>query len=577
MSGIFGLLDPDGVDRRAVQMAAGEVASYRGGALAVGEGPIALGVFHRSEPSLLLERPGRILVADARVDGTVAGTPASRAAETHAGLDLLDTVLEDLGPEGLAGIAADFALARYDARRQRLLLSRDAFGVRPLFWARDGRRVGFASDPSILLALGLASGELERPVITAFLARRELLDGRTAFTGVRWLPGGTWRSFDVGGREDGGRWFRPEEVAQRELTLEEAAEEARVVIRAAVVSRAAGRKVALQLSGGRDSATVAVALAEEGVSATCLTQTFDPDLHLSEIEPARAVARAEGHGWRAVPVPSRVTPEDLDSLPAENGSPLGYPAFPLSISLADAAREVGAEISLTGHGGEPLFFAPPVAMLDLVRGGRIGEAVAAMRAYRHQWIYPYRVQAKALARALLPHGIMRLRERMRPVAPWVGPPIPREVDPHTAPSSAREHLIAALLTPWGYSDHLEERLYQRRGVELAHPFLDMRVVNLALALPVRLRVPMPAPKPVLSRAFLGRWEASRVKMVFSTYYFRLAESTISDFPWLAESDSLSAASGFVLPGEIGKAADPRWMLEFLSLVPVEAWLRTYAS
>jgi asparagine synthase (glutamine-hydrolysing) len=221
MSGIFGLVDPAGADGRALALAARRTR-FRGEPLVWAAGPVALGVYVRDGDAASLARSERAFtVADARVDA-VSGVPVSRS---RAGVWILDSILSREGPEGLAGVAGDFALARWDAEQGRLTLSRDAFGLRPLVWARRGRRMGFASDPEILVCLGLASGELDRRAVAGYLALRELGGERTGFEEVRRVLGGRWLSLDLEGRVGEGRWFRPEDVAAERRSAEEAAEE----------------------------------------------------------------------------------------------------------------------------------------------------------------------------------------------------------------------------------------------------------------------------------------------------------------------------------------------------------------
>ncbi len=434
--------------------------------------------------------------------------------------------------------------------------------------------MGFASDPAILIALGLASGDLDPEVVAAYLAWRDLRDGRTAFRGLRRVGGGRWVSFDVHGRTRGGRWFRPEEVAEEGARPEEFAEAVAEAVVAAVTSRARGRRAALALSGGRDSGSIAVALGRAGLSVTCLTQTFEPDLGCSEEGPALQIAEASGHRWVSVPVPSTVTEADLRALPAASGTPLGFPAFPLAFSLRDAAAAAGAEVFLDGQGGEPLFSAAPVAVLDLVRAGRWPTALRAARGFHRSWTYEYPVLAKAAVRALLPRRLIEMREALRPIPPWVAGPVPRDRDPATAPRSARAHLVRSLVDSGMTSDtELWERVFQAAGVEYASPLLDLRVVRLALALPVGLRVPAPSPKPVLASGLLDGFGATRQKARFTSYFGRLAESLRASFPWAFGPRSLLVERAFVRGEGLHALGDRRWGVSALGLVPPEMWLR----
>jgi asparagine synthetase B (glutamine-hydrolysing) len=571
MSGIFGLLDPLGVDARALTAAA-QRASFRGRPVVQALGPVALGAYLRegSSPAVVWTAAG-ITVADARVDEVVGA-----AAHTgSAGVSLLDGILATRGPDRLADVAGDFALARWDPERRTLTLSRDAFGRRPLVWGRRGRRVGFASDPQVLVSLGLASGEPDRRAVASYLALRDWGGEHTEFEGVRRVLGGRWICLDLDGRVSEGRWFRPEDVAPEPRPAEEVAEHLAEALTAAVTSRARRRRVTLLLSGGRDSGAVAVALARGGLRGTCLTQTFDPVLHCSEEDPARRLAEAMGHRWIGVPAPDRVTETDLEAMPAASGTPLASPTFPQALALRNAVVSTGGEIVLDGDGGEPLFAASPVAVLDLLRRGRIGAAGAAAHGFHHRWVYPYPVVAKAVLRALLPRPVLTVRERLRPAPPWVAGVVPP--DRGEPARTARAHLVSALLAAGGDpAPEQLDRLFAHAGLEYASPLLDLRVVRLALSLPVDLRVPVPTPKPLLAQALLDGFDASRRKARFTGYYARLSESVLEDFPDLFGPCAMSVRRGYVLGHRLGPIAHARWGPAVLPLVNLETWLRSAA-
>ena len=64
--------------------------------------------------------------------------------------DLIASLLEARGHDGLTLVNGDFAGALFDRGRNELTLFRDRFGVRPLVWTRIGGRVYFASAPKAL-------------------------------------------------------------------------------------------------------------------------------------------------------------------------------------------------------------------------------------------------------------------------------------------------------------------------------------------------------------------------------------------------------------------------------------------
>jgi len=533
-------------------------------------GQVALGAFARAgrEPSFV-DTEASFGVADARVDEAPPRAAAARALGDDVG-KLID-VLESRGAAGLDDVAADFAVAWFDRRRRILLLARDAFGMRPLFLARRGRRVGFASDPQILVAMGLASGDADRDALVSHLAGRSPGGWSSAFHNVRRVPGGRWVAFDADGRSWRGRWFRPEDVDERRGSLEDFAIELRELLVEAVASRAEGNRVALALSGGRDSGAVAIALALAGVSATSITQSFDDDLGCSESHLAEPIAKEHGHGFVDVRVPTSVPAAELGRLPVEFGSPLALPVFPLALSRADAAADAGATVMLDGEGGD-LFVAPPPVVLDLVRRRHLVVATRAIAAYR-RGPYSAPVIAKWIGKSLLPGPLADLRERLRPLPPWIGRGDRkrlRELDtPRGSASLAAQLVIAGpprLDEGW-------ERCLRLRGLDYACPILDLRVVRLILSMPPELRTPARGYKAVLAAALLGSWDADRVKATQTPYFRRLARSMLEEHSGIFFPDASLARRGYVDPAGLGSSDRERWLIQSLYLVGPEMWLR----
>jgi asparagine synthase (glutamine-hydrolysing) len=509
------------------------------------------------------------------LDGRVDAVLRSRRGSSLDGsaLALLHESVERDGPSTLNDFAAEFALVVVRAGSGETLLARDAFALHPLYVAGWGRRFAYASDPVALINLGLATGELDVPFVAAYLARREPSDGRTAFRDVRELLPGTWLCFDAQGRRREGRWFDPERLRGPRLRPSEAVDATREAVTAAVVSRTAGQRVGISLSGGRDSGSVAIAAARAGIDATGITQTFDPDLPVSEEHLARALCERYGLAWLPAPVPSCPSPGALEAVPRWSGTPLSYFAFPQATSVVDSAATAEIDVVLTGEGGEPLFTATDVAVLDLLRTGHLPSAWRASRMFRSAWGGSYVKQLKVAGKAIAPRSLLLLRESVRPVPPWLRGRVPRSVTADAPQRSDRQSLLTALrdAPPAGYD--LQERLFQTRGVIPAYPLLDLRVVSVALSLGLRERAPIQHPKPMLAAAFLGELAESRVKMSFEPYYKRLARQMHRAYPDVFSQDSLACRYGLLEPAGLASIDDDHFLIESLGIAVVEMWLR----
>ena len=575
MSGIVGWLDPDGVKPSRLIDAAG-VASYRGSVeLLTISDTIAVGTLARPDEARSANRTDRsVLVMDGRVDATLR-PPGVSAPVGRAPHQVMHEALERRGADALNDFAAEFALALASPLEGWLTLARDAFGLHPLYLASIGRRFAFASDPAVLVRLGLAIGELDCDVIAAALARAEPLDGRTAFRGIVELLPGSWLRVDVDGRREHGLWFEPEQLQGRQLRGDDAVDAVREAVTTAVISSTRSGNIGVLLSGGRDSGSVAIAAARAGIELTALTQTFDDDLPVQEATLARDLALREGISWLPAPVTSCPSWAELQDVPRWSGTPLAHWAFPQAVGPIDAAADAGITALLTGEGGDPLFSASDVAVLDLARTGRFLTAARAARAFHSEWHYPYQRIAKVAGRAVAPRGMLRVRERSRPVPPWVRHRVSHSLVEETAPQSDRQSLLLQLRAPHPAGFDLDERLAQTRGVRLANPLLDLRVVQVALSLRLRDRVPVPRPKPMLAAAFLGGLAGTRVKMSFIPYYDRLARHVHKAHPELFEPNNLASRAGIVDGAGLEHAGTDRWRIESLGAAVLEMWLQEH--
>ena len=79
------------------------------------------------------------------------------------------------------------------------MAARDQFGVKPLYWWTDGRRVALASEIGALLAAGLVAAEVDRVALDHFLACRFVPAPRTLFKGVQKLPPASVLTVEEGG------------------------------------------------------------------------------------------------------------------------------------------------------------------------------------------------------------------------------------------------------------------------------------------------------------------------------------------------------------------------------------------
>ena len=91
---------------------------------------------------------------------------------TRSDSEVVVHAYEEWGLDAVRRLNGMFAFALWDDRQARLVAARDPFGVKPLYWWSDGRRVAVASEIGALLAAGFATAELDPLALDHYLAWR---------------------------------------------------------------------------------------------------------------------------------------------------------------------------------------------------------------------------------------------------------------------------------------------------------------------------------------------------------------------------------------------------------------------
>lgn len=174
------------------------------------------------------------------------------------------------GKELLPKLNGMFAFAIWERDARRLFIARDRLGIKPLYLARDDKRLRFASSLPALLQGGGVDTSLDAEALNLYLNFHAVVPApRTILNGVRKLPPATWMSIDADGRSEQHCWWRLEygcREDERELRLEGWEDRVLDSLREAVAIRQrAAREVGVLLSGGVDSSLLVGLLHEAGV------------------------------------------------------------------------------------------------------------------------------------------------------------------------------------------------------------------------------------------------------------------------------------------------------------------------
>ncbi|MEG7362208.1 N-acetylglutaminylglutamine amidotransferase [Pseudomonas citronellolis] len=174
------------------------------------------------------------------------------------------------GKDLLPRLNGMFAFAIWERDARRLFIARDRLGIKPLYLARDDKRLRFASSLPALLQGGGVDTSLDAEALNLYLNFHAVVPApRTILNGVRKLPPATWMSIDADGRSEQHCWWRLDygcREDERELRLEDWEDRVLDSLREAVAIRQrAAREVGVLLSGGVDSSLLVGLLHEAGV------------------------------------------------------------------------------------------------------------------------------------------------------------------------------------------------------------------------------------------------------------------------------------------------------------------------
>lgn len=411
-----------------------------------------------------------------------------------------------------------YAFAIWDAQENSLFLARDPFGIKPLYYADDGKCFRFASQVKSLLQSPRVSTAANPAGHVGFYLWGSVPEPHTLYRGIQALPAGSTLRVNEKGSRQTKRFFsiakvfteaeatdRPE---SRAVVLEELGKALRDSVRHHLI---ADVPVGVFLSAGLDSTLVAALGAEEvRTPLNTITLGFHEylDTENDETPLAETVAKRLG----AVHRTCWVTRADFEAEAARLLAFMDQPTIDgvNTYFVAKAAREAGLKVALSGLGGDELFAGYP-SFRDLPRMNRI---LAPFRAL--PWLgRGFRVVAAPLLRHLASPKYAGLLEyggtyagayllRRGLFMPWE---LPEILDPDLVragwcelePLVALEETINGIRTPRFKVSALELSWYMRNqllrdadwagmahSLEIRVPLVDARLLS-AVATLVRAR------------------------------------------------------------------------------------------
>jgi asparagine synthase (glutamine-hydrolysing) len=435
---------------------------------------------------------------------------------TVSDTEALVHLYEEHGAGFVTRLRGMFALALWDSRRRRLVLARDPFGIKPLYYRSNRGVLAFASELGALPA-----GEVDLQALQAFLALNYVPAPLSIRHGTSKLPPGHLLIWEGPGEPRLERFARPKPpVASEVRTGDEAelCEELRARLRDSVRAHLiADVPVGVLLSGGVDSGALTAFAARESTERIRTFSVGFEEASFDELADARRVAERFGTDHHELVV--RPDPELLPELAAAFDEPFAdSSALPAHLVSKLASQHVKAVLS--GEGGDELFGGYYTYLADLL-AARVGPLrtllrplVAALPSSERRASFDYGAKRFVGAAHLTPlerHCGWREIFSVDARSELLHPALHADYDPlagqrsryaETEGSEELARLQDVDLGGYLIDDLLvkTDRAGMAHSLETRVPYLDEAVASFALALPTKLKVRGLAKKRLLRLA-----------------------------------------------------------------------------
>lgn len=259
-------------------------------------------------------------------------------------------LLQRNGTDALPKLNAMFALAIWDERKQTLLMARDRYGQKPLYFTRIGKLLLFASEVRALLASGLVPHRADLAAIHSYLAYGAVQEPNTIVSGVSILKPASYMLCKQDGTENYDIYWRYSK-REKKLSPQELRDSFLSAVHRHLISDA---PLGLFLSGGIDSSSVvAAATRRSNTRIKTLSVIFPEQPDESEAKYAGKMAEWAGTEHCQICVTGQemlqMLPEALHAMDQPTGDAIN------TYLISHAASQTGLKAVLSGVGGDELF------------------------------------------------------------------------------------------------------------------------------------------------------------------------------------------------------------------------------
>ena len=619
MCGIAGYFSRDNQARQAVVQAMCDVIRHRGPddeGFHV-EGPCAIGMRRLSIIDLatghqpISNEDGSVWVV---FNGEIYDYKALREQliahghqfRTHSDTEVLVHLYEQEGVAGLHRLRGMFAFCIWDAKRRKLLLVRDRFGKKPLYYADLANGFYFGSELKCLRAANVPL-ELDPEALRLYFQFTNIPDPFSIYRSIRKLSPGCWLEYSADGSIRQGRYWQypaPATETPAGFSVDETCQQIRDKFDESVrIRMIADVPLGAFLSGGIDSSSVVASMALQSEEPVKTFSIGFKEAAFNELPFAAAVAKqykTEHHEIVVEPDSVALT----EKLVRQFDEPFAdSSAIPTYIVSEFAAQHV--KVSLSGDGGDELFggYESFQIVQNLARYDRVPQPVRRMISAAADRL-PYATRGKnylhmisrstATARYFESNYAPYLMRREMLQPEWMLP----------AEDAYLERVFGDCLLP-GDTDPLSQALYYEAtaklsgdmlvkvdrmsmlaSLEVRSPMLDHQLADVAATVPHEWKIRNGQGKHILIRALGERLPPqllNRPKMGFALPLAQWLRGPLREMLWDHLTGPRFAARGIASPNFVrhmleehqsGRRDNRTWLWALLVL---EMWFRDFEA
>ncbi len=423
--------------------------------------------------------------------------------KTRCDTEVILHAYEQWGEQCVHHFNGMWAFALWDKAKQLLMLSRDHFGIKPLFYSKTAEKFYWASEIKSILAAGVkASPNL--PALSRFICDGYLnCDQQSLFKDIDQLEPGHNLIIKIDDFQHlNFKSYWPQYPLQNHLTYSHSPKPDQVhdlLTDAVAIRLRSDVPIGSTLSGGIDSSSI-VGLAhrittqqQSPFSYHTFTAHF-PDFSLDESQYVRLLAKQNSLQTHFVRMAEDDLPHELEKLVYHQEIPLTSGSCYAQWKVMEAVHENGIKVLLDGQGGDevfigyPMFF--PAAIADFIAAGNWRQAwLTARSAINYHSFLPHQL----LGYTLFNFIPIRLRSKLRhfrksitlPLHPDLKAVLPPKKFPVIKCSLNRlSYHQLMVIKHWQLPDllHFEDRNSMAFSLETRLPFLDQRLVEMGMVL-----------------------------------------------------------------------------------------------